>query len=46
MSTMLNEIADVYSRVQEVRSENGESILMLKGGVAVLSSNVSALREG
>lgn len=42
----LDEIADVYARVNEVRSENGQSILMLEGGVPVLASNVSALREG
>lgn len=42
---ILNEMADVYALVQEVRSENGESILMLEGGVAVLATSVSALRE-
>ncbi|MBT8410749.1 MAG: flagellar hook assembly protein FlgD [Octadecabacter sp.] len=41
----LKEIADVYSRVEEVRSENGESILMLLGGIAVPATQVSALRE-
>lgn len=43
---VLNEIADVYSRVEEVRNENGETVLMLQGGIAVLASQVSALREG
>ncbi|MBU2992399.1 flagellar hook capping FlgD N-terminal domain-containing protein [Octadecabacter sp. 1_MG-2023] len=43
---ILNETADVYARVNEVRSENGESVLILEGGVAVLASDVSALREG
>lgn len=43
---ILNEVADVYSQVHEVRSENGQSILMLEGGIAVLASDVSALREG
>jgi len=42
---ILDEPADVYARVQEVRSENGESILMLEGGVAVFAADVSALRE-
>lgn len=43
---VLDEVADVYARVQEVRSENGASVLLLEGGVAVLASDVSALREG
>lgn len=43
---VLNEIADVYARVNEVRSENGQSVLILDGGIAVLASDVSALREG
>ncbi|MGJ8612425.1 MAG: flagellar hook capping FlgD N-terminal domain-containing protein [Octadecabacter sp.] len=43
---VLSEVADVYARVTEVRSENGASILVLKGGISVLASDVSALREG
>ncbi|MCF2905946.1 flagellar hook assembly protein FlgD [Octadecabacter sp. CECT 8868] len=43
---ILNETADVYARVNEVRSENGESVLILEGNVAVLASDVSALRKG
>ncbi len=43
---ILTETADIYARVHEVRSENGQSILVLKGGVSVLASDVSALREG
>lgn len=42
---ILDEIADVYARVEEVRSENGESILMLQGGIPVFATNVSALRD-
>ncbi|WP_296418199.1 flagellar hook capping FlgD N-terminal domain-containing protein [Pseudooctadecabacter sp.] len=42
---LINETADVYARVQEVRSENGQAILLLDGDVAVLASDVSALRE-
>lgn len=42
---VLNEVADIYARVNEVRSENGESVLILEGGVAVLATDVSALRE-
>lgn len=42
---LINETADVYARVQEVRSENGQAILVLQGDVAVLASDVSALRE-
>ena len=42
---VLDEVADVYSRVEEVRSENGQSILILSGGIGVLASDVSALRE-
>lgn len=43
---VLNETADVYARVNEVRSENGESVLILEGGVSVLATDVSGLREG
>lgn len=43
---ILNEIADVYARVNEVRSENGNSVLILEGDIAVLASDVSALRDG
>lgn len=42
---VLDEVADVYARVKEVRSENGASVLILEGGVAVLASDVSALRD-
>jgi len=42
---ILSEMSDVYSKVEEVRSEGGESILILEGGVAVLATSVSALRE-
>jgi flagellar basal-body rod modification protein FlgD len=43
---VLAETAAIYARVQEVRSENGQSVLVLDGGVTVLASDVSALREG
>ncbi len=43
---VLTETADLYARVEEVRSENGQSILVLEGGINVLASDVSALREG
>lgn len=43
--TTLVETPEIYTRVQEVQSENGNSILVLKGGVSVLASDVSALRE-
>ena len=43
---ILTETADIYARVQEIRTENGQSILLLEGGVSVLASEVSALREG
>ena len=42
---ILNETADIYATVQEVRSENGQSILILEGGVAVQATDVTALRE-
>lgn len=44
-TVILDEIADVYARVTEVRSENGESVLILAGGVPVFATGVSALRE-
>jgi len=40
------EMADVYARVQEVRIENGTTVLMLQGGIPVTASAVTALREG
>lgn len=36
---------DVYSTITEVRSQGGESILILSGGVAVSANQVSALRD-
>jgi flagellar basal-body rod modification protein FlgD len=42
---ILTEPADVYSTIQEVRSEGGQTILILSGGVAVSSTQVSALRD-
>ena len=44
-AVILTEPADVYSTIQEVRSEGGQTILILSGGVAVSSSQVSALRD-
>ncbi len=35
----------VYSQIVEVRSEGGDTILILEGGAAVSSSQVSALRD-
>lgn len=40
-----NTAADVYSRVQEVRIEGGETVLILAGDVPVVASAVTALRE-
>ena len=42
---ILSEPADIYSTIQEVRSEGGQTILILSGGVAVSSTQVSALRD-
>jgi flagellar basal-body rod modification protein FlgD len=42
---LLSEPADVYSTIQEVRSEGGQTILILSGGIAVSSTLVSALRD-
>lgn len=42
---ILTEPADVYSTIQEVRSEGGQTILILSGDVAVSSSQVNALRD-
>jgi flagellar basal-body rod modification protein FlgD len=36
---------DVYSNITEVRSQAGETILILRGGVAISSNQVSALRD-
>ncbi len=40
-----DEPAGVYSRVQEVRINGGETILILQGGVGVPASQVTALRD-
>lgn len=45
-SLLLQEQADVYSKVTEVRAENGTSILILEGGVAVSAVAASAIRAG
>ena len=42
---ILQEPADVYSTVIEVRSVSGEAVLILEGGVAVPAASVSALRD-
>lgn len=42
---VLSEMADAYARVQEVRSENGQSLLVLEGGISVDATSVTALRE-
>ncbi len=42
---ILTEPADVYSTITEVRSQGGQTILILAGGVAVSSTQVSALRD-
>ena len=42
---LIDERADVYSMVQEVRAEGGETLLILQGGAGVLASQVTALRD-
>ncbi|MDC0012691.1 flagellar hook assembly protein FlgD [Octadecabacter sp.] len=42
---VLTEMFDVYAKVQEIRSQNCESIFMLEGGIAILATAVSALKE-
>ncbi|UWQ91315.1 flagellar hook assembly protein FlgD [Rhodobacteraceae bacterium M382] len=42
---ILTEPAQIYARVQEAQIQNGEVILILPGGQAILSSAVTALRE-
>lgn len=42
----LDEQAEVYSSVREVRSEAGEILLLLEGDVAVSARAVTALRDG
>lgn len=45
-SVVSESVADVYATVREVRSENGQTTLLMDGGVTVAASNVSAIREG
>jgi len=42
---VLSEVADVYAKVQEVRSENGQSLLVFEGGITVNAASVTALRD-
>lgn len=42
---LTQDTAEVYSTVTEVRAQGGETILILEGGAAVATSQVSALRD-
>jgi flagellar basal-body rod modification protein FlgD len=42
---LLSEPAETYARITEARIQAGETVLVLDGGSAVLSSSVSGLRE-
>lgn len=42
---LTQDTAEVYSTVTEVRAQDGETILILEGGAAVATSQVSALRD-
>lgn len=42
---LAQDVVDVYSTVTEVRSQGGETVLILEGGAAIASSQVSALRD-
>jgi flagellar basal-body rod modification protein FlgD len=43
---VLTEPAETYTRITEARTENGATVLLLNGGIAVTPSAISALREG
>lgn len=43
---VLTESAETYTRITEARTENGATVLLLNGGIAVTPSAISALREG
>lgn len=42
---LAQDTVDVYSTVTEVRSQGGETLLILQGGAAIAASQVSALRD-
>ncbi|MGB3245102.1 MAG: flagellar hook capping FlgD N-terminal domain-containing protein [Sulfitobacter sp.] len=42
---LITDLAESYARVTETRMQNGQSVLILKGGSAVLADSVAALRE-
>ncbi|WOI32545.1 flagellar hook capping FlgD N-terminal domain-containing protein [Tritonibacter scottomollicae] len=42
---ILSEVAEVYGRVEETQSVNGEVALILESGSAILASSVTALRD-
>lgn len=43
---MLAERSQTFGRITEARIENGNTVLVLEGGMAVLSTDVTGLREG
>lgn len=43
---LLEESAQSYARISEARLESGQTILVLEGGSAILSSDITGLREG
>ncbi|MFT7593958.1 MAG: flagellar basal-body rod modification protein FlgD [Paracoccaceae bacterium] len=43
---ILSDQAEVYGQVAEAQVQNGQVILILEGGLAVLSSSVTGLRNG
>jgi flagellar basal-body rod modification protein FlgD len=44
-TVLMSEQAEVYGTVQEVRAEGGQTVLMMAGGVGVLATSVTALRD-
>jgi flagellar basal-body rod modification protein FlgD len=42
---ILRETADIYTTIEEVRSQDGINVLVTSGGVAVPATSVTALRE-
>ena len=42
---LAQDTVDIYSTVTEVRSQGGETLLILEGGAAIAASQVSALRD-
>ena len=43
---ILSQSAQTYARITEARTQNGQSVVILQGGTAILAGDVTGLRDG